>query len=145
MAIISAMNFTSISRLKKTWEKLSGKLLTQYQELEVGAEKEKGLLARTQNPFPQSLQTLLSPSSNFKNYREEMASLLHAGDVVPVFSLMIKVRFICLHRSLLHNFLIPGRTCTSPKKRPAASACPMVTSTWTCCGSQSQNITHNES
>ncbi len=97
MAIISAMNFTSISRLKKTWEKLSGKLLTQYQELEVGAEKEKGLWARTERfPPPPShpiLQTLLSPSSNFKNYREEMASLLHAGDVVPVFSLMIKVRF----------------------------------------------------
>jgi hypothetical protein len=32
----------------------------------------------------------MDPSGNFKNYREEMASLLQTEDVVPLFSLMVK-------------------------------------------------------
>lgn len=70
MAIVSAFNFASISRLKKFWSKIPSKLMSLYEELE----------------------WLLEPRSNFKNYRDEMASLmLQQGTcVIPIFSLMVK-------------------------------------------------------
>jgi hypothetical protein len=37
MAVISALNFASVARLKKTWEKVSSKAMLQYQEFEVGS------------------------------------------------------------------------------------------------------------
>ncbi|EGD83061.1 hypothetical protein PTSG_12059 [Salpingoeca rosetta] len=70
MAIVSAINFASVSRLKKAWSKVPGKILSLYEELE----------------------WVLEPRSNFKNYREEVASLMLQQDtcVIPIFSLMVK-------------------------------------------------------
>ena len=34
----------------------------------------------------------MNPTGNFRRYREEMMSLMQANDVVPFFSLMVKVR-----------------------------------------------------
>ena len=98
MAIISALNFASIARLKKTWDKLPSKNHQLYLQLEVRlAAAEEGfalaaaLAPRRDHPWFPRHQSTLDPSGNFRNYREEMSSLMHSSDVVPFFSLMVKV------------------------------------------------------
>lgn len=53
MAIISALNMTSVRRMKKTWGSCKSKLTAEFE----------------------SLEHIMDPSGNFKNYRAEIASL----------------------------------------------------------------------
>lgn len=68
MAIISALNMFSVTRLKKTWSKLSSKLMTDLEQLEWA----------------------LDPTSNFKNYRDELSERMDREAVIPFFSLFVK-------------------------------------------------------
>eukprot|EP00055_Hartaetosiga_balthica_P012111 m.57862 g.57862 ORF g.57862 m.57862 type:complete len:610 (+) comp7839_c3_seq1:29-1858(+) len=70
MALISALNFASIARMKKVWSKVSPKVMQKYQELE----------------------WLLDPTGNFKNYRKRHGAVVMQKEVcaIPIFSLMVK-------------------------------------------------------
>eukprot|EP00041_Stephanoeca_diplocostata_P034531 m.1182668 g.1182668 ORF g.1182668 m.1182668 type:complete len:648 (-) comp24538_c0_seq2:653-2596(-) len=68
MAIVSALNMTSVTRLKKTWTALKSKSTQDMKELE----------------------SVLDPSSNFKNYRQTIAALPEDAPCIPFFSLLVK-------------------------------------------------------
>eukprot|EP00040_Diaphanoeca_grandis_P040940 m.262301 g.262301 ORF g.262301 m.262301 type:complete len:578 (-) comp45108_c0_seq1:67-1800(-) len=68
MAIVSALNMTSVSRIKKTWANCKKSSLSTFAELE----------------------ETLDPAGNFRNYREEIASLKETDTCIPFFSLLVK-------------------------------------------------------
>lgn len=68
MAIISALNMTSVSRMKKTWSSCKSKTVAECEGLE----------------------NIMDPTGNFKNYRAEIASLEETDACIPFFSLLVK-------------------------------------------------------
>lgn len=68
MAIISALNMTSVTRLKKMWATIRSKSAQDIKDLE----------------------SVLDPSSNFKNYRKTIAALPEDAPCIPFFSLLVK-------------------------------------------------------
>lgn len=68
MAIVSALNMTSVTRMKKTWSSCKSKIENEFK----------------------SLVSLMDPTGNFKNYRASIAALTETDSCVPFFSLLIK-------------------------------------------------------
>lgn len=68
MAIVSALNMTSVSRMKKTWAGCKKSSLATFAELE----------------------ETLNPGGNFRNYRVAIAALHETDTCIPFFSLLVK-------------------------------------------------------
>ena len=152
MAIISALNFASVGRLKKTWDKLPSKYHQLYQQLEVRRGGADYFVLTFLYPshvlkhLPPS-QSTLDPSGNFRNYREEMSSLMHSSDVVPLFSLMVKVRagglpgcglacVVVIKFSSHDPLSVLCRTSISPMRLAVENGSPTVTSISRACGGE---------
>ena len=68
MAIISALNMNSLSRMKKTWSKGGSKLVGEFE----------------------TLSDVVDPSGNFRNYRSVIKGLKDTDAATPFFSLMVR-------------------------------------------------------